>query len=136
MSNLPKSDALINFNCSEAHNNVTSFSPTWSKEKIDSAKVFQDSIDLSLRNQKVQKCKNPYWSSISSKQIIPFYSESLGCSVFFDRPSAFGSIYRVDYQFEIPRFIAIDDEILLIEQLVGLILGVSETCFTCNCEGG
>lgn len=111
------------------------FSPTWSEEKIDSIKNIQDSVKLDLKNQKVENCKNPYWLSNSSKQVIPFYSEKLNCSVFFERPSAFGGIFKVDYEYGIPRFINIDDEILIIEQMTGLILGIGETCFDCRCEG-
>jgi hypothetical protein len=110
------------------------FSPTWSKEKIDSLKNIQDSINQNFKANKVEICSNNFWNSNKSKQIIPYYSEKLYCSVFFDRLSAFEGIYKVEYEFGIPRFIKIDDEILMVEQITALLLGIKETCFTCRCE--
>ncbi len=110
------------------------FTPTWSTEKIDSIKNLQDSINQDNKSNKFEICSNYNWHSNKSKQIIPYYSEKLMCSVFFDRPSAFDGIYKVEYEFGIPRFIKIDYEILMVEQITALVLGIKETCFTCRCE--
>ncbi len=115
-----------------------SFMQTWSKEKLDSAMIMQDSLRREIRSgrQKKEICANYFWDSNNSKQIIPFFSNVLNSAVFYDRPTAFDGIYTLDYEFGIPRFISVDEDILMIEQITALMLGINENCFTCSCKEG
>ncbi len=111
-----------------------SFSQIWNPKQIDSIVKIQDSLNNENRFKKIGICNNIFWSSTSSKQVIPFYSEKLNCSVFFEIPKSFGGFRELDYSFGIPHFEPFDDQIEFVSQIAALTLGIKETCINCGCK--